>query len=506
MPKKFTILTSLVALSISTLGTIVPTFADTIEYHYVPELIPIHAEYVEKMAECGTYTEEDDAYKNCYNRVTNTFRKKYGGLFESMYQLDLNGRMIVTGLNPTAGTIRFYLDGTWAFRDYPYTLQNLVIFWADNTAEVSPAWNEIAGWQFVDNYLATGEIPQGYHVLYSGKKGDENWALGTEIRAMFSDDTTTEGLVHQLIHKFIHVYGYDTDGKRHQENNYLDSCLNEKLFSGGECRLQYTYNGSSASPVYINTDPADEDKTIVELKKALKEKQEAEARLEKALKAKQDAEAKLSEAENMVGYLEKAYQEAQEKIEETELLIANYQNIINELERYYLNRVEEVESELTMARNRAEEAESRAITAENRAEEIELEIDTIIEKSNRELDTTKKALENAQKSLEEARKNAAEAMARVEALLSNPTTITIYKTLEKPAVGSLITSSDAQENPSNNIPEATKNENSSENHIEVPVLGDKEEHIFPWWIIIFIFSGIALILWWFVPIRKNQEK
>ena len=261
MSKKITTIAMLAALSVSTLGAGVPTFADTTEYYYPPELVPIHVEYAEAMAECGTFIKKDNAYKNCYNRITNTFRERYGGLFESMYQLDYNGRMIITGLNPTAGTIRFYLDETRAFKNYPFTFENLVIFWADNTATVSPAWNEPAGWAFVDNYLATGEIPQGYHVLYNGKRGDAGWAPNTEMRATFGEDTTAKALIHNLPHKFIHVYGYDTEGNRHLENNYLNTCINDDLAKGGECRLQYIYNGANANPVYINAESADEEKS-----------------------------------------------------------------------------------------------------------------------------------------------------------------------------------------------------------------------------------------------------
>lgn len=43
--------------------------------------------------------------------------------------------------------------------------------------------------------------------------------------------------------------------------------------------------------------------------------------------------------------------------------------------------------------------------------------------------------------------------------------------------------------------------------VEVPLSAKNEEHQFPWWFVVFIFSGITLILWWFVPIsRKKDEK
>jgi|GEM_PF-1563097 len=43
--------------------------------------------------------------------------------------------------------------------------------------------------------------------------------------------------------------------------------------------------------------------------------------------------------------------------------------------------------------------------------------------------------------------------------------------------------------------------------VEVPlVAGKKEDHEFPWWLVVFIFSGIFLILWWFVPIRRKKDE
>ena len=46
-----------------------------------------------------------------------------------------------------------------------------------------------------------------------------------------------------------------------------------------------------------------------------------------------------------------------------------------------------------------------------------------------------------------------------------------------------------------------------DNTPEVPlVAGKKEDHEFPWWLVVFIFSGIFLILWWFVPIRRKKDE
>ena len=48
--------------------------------------------------------------------------------------------------------------------------------------------------------------------------------------------------------------------------------------------------------------------------------------------------------------------------------------------------------------------------------------------------------------------------------------------------------------------------------VELPTSGfidtqknSEEEYIFPWWIIVFIFSGIFLTLWWFIPVKKYEK-
>lgn len=57
-------------------------------------------------------------------------------------------------------------------------------------------------------------------------------------------------------------------------------------------------------------------------------------------------------------------------------------------------------------------------------------------------------------------------------------------------------------------------ENTSENHtksplntVEVPLAaGPEEEPEFPWWLIIFGFSGIFLIIWWFLPVKRRSKE
>ena len=55
-------------------------------------------------------------------------------------------------------------------------------------------------------------------------------------------------------------------------------------------------------------------------------------------------------------------------------------------------------------------------------------------------------------------------------------------------------------------------EKTDDNTIELPLSGGfanqnptEEEHVFPWWIVAFIFSGITLTIWWFIPTKKYKK-
>lgn len=58
-----------------------------------------------------------------------------------------------------------------------------------------------------------------------------------------------------------------------------------------------------------------------------------------------------------------------------------------------------------------------------------------------------------------------------------------------------------------NITEAIINPTpySHSESVEVPLAAKKEEHTFPWWFVVFVFSGIFLILWWFIPIKRKKS-
>ncbi len=573
MPKKFTILSALATLSISTVGAVVPTFADNAISYRVSDVVPLHAPFARDMvAECGEYN-NNNTYWNCFNSVTSRYRERHGGLFESMYQLDYNGRMIVTGLNPTAGTLRFYLDETKGFQDTAFTFENVVIFWADYYAANNPAWNESVGWDFVDNYLATGEVPQGYHVLYSGNRNDANWAVNTEVRVLYDQEVNKpEEVVYNNSYGFIHVYGYDTEGNRHLENNYPGACINGDLLNGGECRAEYTYNGSFANLNYVNGEAAPEDAMILELKQALKDKTEAQTALSDAQMALMDAQTELTEATTRAETAENIYRDLQARISELETAITNYQTAIREAETALSaanaradaaeTRASQAETNAATANARADEAEVRASEAEARAAEIEAH-------ANAELATAREAIENANRALEEARASEAaaiqakeqaeelalkaraevenakkavleaektadeakesaenakkslteveaklkeanarlkDALARVETLEASPNTITIYKTIEK-IVKDSSSETISKANLTTEINEQkSETEKTADDYVELPTAGKENEANFPWWLVVFAFTGIALILWWFIPNSRNRDE
>lgn len=59
---------------------------------------------------------------------------------------------------------------------------------------------------------------------------------------------------------------------------------------------------------------------------------------------------------------------------------------------------------------------------------------------------------------------------------------------------------------------STTPEKTDDSAVELPLSGGftnqnptEEEHVFPWWIVAFIFSGIILTIWWFIPTKKYKK-
>lgn len=495
MPKKLPIISTLTVLAISTLATTVPTFAEPNETYSVSDLAPLHAQYANDMAECGAYNRYDSNFMDCYNRITNEYRTRYGGKFESMYQLDYNGRMVITGLNPAAGTVRLYIDETKAYRDNAFTFQNLVAFWADDTANPSPNWDDDAAWAIVDTILAGEETPQGVHILYKGVKDEEGWITpNTEYRTTYtpSGDFTKDN----FLAKFFYILGYDTAGNKHLERNEYSGCL-EGFTESNECRLQYTYNGLYASKNYIKTGPTTEDAMLIELKTAIKEAEEAEA-------AAREAEAAAREATE-------AANAAIVRAEEAEAAAREAENVANEA----ATNAREAEA---IARAAEANADAVAIKAERIAREaseaakesarIAAEANEVAEAANQKAAQISEA--SAQK-INELSEKIADLNARIAKISSDikVTEKVTERVVEKPVkivtTNTIETKSDSAKSTDEPklaaLPTEENIASTNDEYVEVPDAGKEAE--FPWWIIAFVFSGIALILWWCVPARKK---
>lgn len=514
MLKKFTLISTLIGLSISTLGGLVPTFADNSGegYYYAPELAALHTKYAASMAECGEYSSSYE-YQSCYDRITSFYREKYGGKFESMYQLDFNGRMIVTGINPTAGTVRFYADETKAFRGESFEFQNLFVFWTDRSVVPTPSWDDDIAWNFVDNLLATGEVLPGYHLLYQGKKDTKDWiTINAENRIVHEDKGDAVG-DNQFSHIF--VLGYDTEGNKHFEKQDYAACIRGGYTEGNECRLQYHYNGRYAEMSYIQTTPTPEDKVLIDLKNAIKEAKAAEAAAREAEAVAREAETAAREARTTADAAEAAAREAETIAREAEAAAREAETIAREAEAAV--------SEAKSIANETKAAADTAVSTANEALRIARELADSTAKTAKEAaithQTILKAVEDASRIAEEANQKAANlsdlaksAAARVESLAANitpGTTKIIERYYETKA--STSTNNDATLNNSTSElvtsatletpPSQTPDSLDSEERVALPLTNNQAE--FPWWIIVFVFSGIALILWWCVPARKK---
>lgn len=80
-------------------------------------------------------------------------------------------------------------------------------------------------------------------------------------------------------------------------------------------------------------------------------------------------------------------------------------------------------------------------------------------------------------------------------------------TIRVPEIISEVSQNKASETPVNEVANTTEVKEDLKDSIEVPLAaGREDDHQFPWWLVVFIFSGIFLILWWFVPIEHEKDE
>ncbi|MDO4526715.1 MAG: hypothetical protein Q4B87_01340 [Candidatus Saccharibacteria bacterium] len=584
MSKKITTIVAALGLSISTLATTVPTFADTYQYTSISELAEIHAKYAADMESCGAYNPSDTTFTRCRDNLATTYYNRYSGKFLALEKLDKTEvRMGVTAFNPMANTVRFYIDETRAFKDYPVIFENLVIFWADNTASPSPYWNNEPAWAFVDALVNSEELPSGYHIIYQGKRGEEGWLpTNVENRVVIDDDSGKEFLKDSTLLSFF-IMGYDSNGVRRLEKTNIGDCRGADFSDGSECRMWYGNNSRQAAYEMMKSDPIPEDVPLIEQNKILKRIKAAEAAARAAEIRAEEAEARAREAEEAVWRAEEELRQAESRAAETRAIaeeaaakakqaestaseiiaqareaietakaaldaaeasgedVAEFTQYIEGIIRNAESAIAEAEQSVRTANETASAAMSLAQVAESAASEAKTQADEAnsqaseaeqsalaavqIAEENRESvllaqqdslkahQTASSAIEAAKSATTQASNLAEEvkaALARTEALLANaattPATTTIIEKIQAPA-------SAAQDNESNQASTLENQEQTKEtpdDYVELPLSGtqngEEKTAEFPWWLIIFIFSGISLILWWLITANRKSEK
>lgn len=548
MPKKISILSALIGLSISTIGCTVPTFADINDTgsYTVSDLVPLHTEYANAMAECGPYKTQDAVFNNCYNAVTSNFRARYGGKFEAMYQLDYNGRMVVSAINPTAGTVRFYVDETRAYTGDSFTFENLVIFWADSWANPSPYWDDDAAWIIADTILNEETVPIGVHLLYKGVRGEDGWAtINAENRTTFVNDSD---FIRESVPRFFFVLGYDSLGNKHIERNAYSGCVNASggFTEGKECRLEYYYDGSHASSRYVEANSITEDATLIEINTIIKNAREAEQSAREAEQSAREAEQAAREAEQAAREAEAVANEtlssaiaaeaaaiaATESAREAESVASEATAIAREAEqaaREAEASARENEIRAIEAETSARAAEANAAAAENAARAAEAESKRLAAELIEAATTASQAADMAISRSEEAvaiatqaNEVASEAKMNFASKINelNTKIATLFSRMASPETKTIYVSSPSsinQNTTNDSLDSAAAGQDIKENidvidstlekTIETPLTGDTNDQTsrseFPWWIIAFTFSGIILILWWCVPTHRK---
>ncbi|MBR3324084.1 hypothetical protein IKG24_00900 [Candidatus Saccharibacteria bacterium] len=589
MPKKLTIISSLIGISISTLGAVVPTFADATTIYTVADVAAHHAAFVAEVEEtCGEYS-TDPSYSGCLNAIIAKDKNENPGEYTTMYSVDRTAKgAIVSAYNPYAGTMRFYINTDQMLSNSTTNFQNLVIFWADQSYSNSYQLGGSAGiqgvyaWRIADAILEGRETPEGVHVMYASEQGKENWFIsGTEHRVVVDDESN---FLTESYPRAFFILGYDTNGNRIlNTTNYGGACGD--LPTDSECQIQLKYTaGDTFAPIGFEVGKATaEDLALIERKEIINAAKamvrEAEARAEAAAATAREAEARAEAAEaaareagTIADEAKDAAREANEAAREAEAIAREAEATAREMEaianeatvaageaearaeaaeaaareaeatvREVQARAEAAEATAREAEAAAREAEAAAREAVSRASQMAEEARIAIEETNRTAEEASRTAKEANRVAEEISQTAKEAsllaseatkkiaglsetstikidelkekIAKINSWIDDNKTKTgiIEKTIEKPVF--VATPSNPVSNPApiaatdvtKPITAVEETIAKKEDHIDVPLAAEEEKVEFPWWIVVFIFSGIALILWWFVPSQKKSQ-
>lgn len=316
MPKKFTIISTLTVLCLSTLGVLAPSvFAEATAIYTATDVSNLHAEIMANIAEtCGTDT-TDDSYRACRSAIFRQAEADNPGVYAAMRTINLGTSrgFTLSAYNPYAHTIRFYVGADIATYFSPYQLKNLVIFWADNSYAYSndlnstrTAMQSAQAWQIANAMFNGEEAPQGVHIMYNSNPDADDWfTVGVEQRIVIDDesDVFKEG-----VPKTIFMMGKDTSGNEHYHFQIFSNNDPCGITSADqECRVIFLYDenkqdtgfGITTSSTIRATQATAEDLALIERQSIIKEAEEkalaaqaaAEAAEERAIAAEARAEA-----------------------------------------------------------------------------------------------------------------------------------------------------------------------------------------------------------------------
>ena len=398
MPKKYTLISTAMLLA-GTLGQVLPTFAETVTdtgtYYDVPELRAMYDEFIDTVtSSCGVF-KNTNSFINCRLTKENQFRNTYGALYESAFKLNYVNKIALTAVNPTAGTLRFYVDYTNTFMEDAFELQNFTIFWADNTISPAIGSNSDLIWHYADQILSTGSAGDGIHVLYNSQKGNTDWLTGNAENRIVYD--ISGDIIANNPNQRIYFAGYDTSGAKHHRTNSFYQCVENGWDGSGECQLNYYVENNGYTSLYVTAESTAEDAALIETR-------EKEAALRQALAeataAATEANAAAAEAREYIAELQAALEAANNAIEVATSAAASATE--------EANAARQARDEALAAANIArDEATAAASSALNAAESV-----LAAEESRLAAEEARAIAEEARVAAEEAR--AAAAIARAE--------------------------------------------------------------------------------------------
>lgn len=558
MPRKYTILSTVTALLASTLASLAPTVTavqyDGLygegEYYTVAEVLPLRNQYVEEVKRtCGEYA-TISTFQQCVMGVTNSYRSTYGKLGSAALKLDQgSSAAFVTGLNPTAETLRFFVSDTNAFASAVDAYQDLYIFWLDGDSGFRSITGNTDAIKALHESLRSGQTPDGLHLLYGSQQGAPDWfAYGAENRVEYS--TTGDFVADSIEQKVIFLGSYASGEVRYQVSSFAN-CLEGGYTLGQECRAGYYFSPSNTYTFYYaGADAATEDQALVKVKlleQAVREAEEAareaadrarkaEERASQAAAAAAAAEAAARDTESRASELEEAIEAAERATAEAKRVAAEAKSEADAA----ASRASAAEQDAASARAEADAAKSAAAAAESRAnaaEEAARAAAAAAESAGGLLDEITSAAERAKSATMQAAEEATRAGALADSARATLEAALAAESAARSALeSSLITpqgslaagqdtgnllaeiaairatlaglAADSGEQTTAPIGSTDCANGEAAAAVVVPDAGDSDgsRFEFPYWILAPLTAALAIFIWFFLPKRREQEK